>query len=259
MDVAHGLRLQGGVLNVALADQWRLLDLADLDSRLDRLAHRRATLPEIAALAELTQRQAHVADLLVGAVTEESDIGREQAKAEGDVEAVRSRATRDQQRLDAGTVGSPKELESLQHEIASLARRQDDLEETVLEIMERRESAQARAAELTAERDQLTADAERLAASRDAALKEIAAESETVVQERATLAGGLPKEFVALYEKIRANGGAGAAALRRGRCEGCRMELPSTELAALKAAPDDLVVRCEECRRILVRVSDSGL
>ncbi|MGQ0463876.1 MAG: zinc ribbon domain-containing protein [Sporichthyaceae bacterium] len=247
-------------MNVALADQWRLLDLADLDSRLDRLAHRRATLPEIAELAELTQRQQKVADLLVAATTEESDIGREQTKAEADVDAVRTRAVRDQQRLDSGAVGSPKELESLQHEIVSLARRQGDLEDAVLEIMERREDAANRAAELGAEKAQIAADVARVTASRDAALAEIAAELETVGVERKTLAGGLPAEFVALYEKIRGSvGGAGAAALRRGRCEGCRMELPHTELAALKAAPDDQVVRCEECRRILVRVADSGL
>ncbi|MGQ0842523.1 MAG: zinc ribbon domain-containing protein [Sporichthyaceae bacterium] len=247
-------------MNVALADQWRLLDLAELDARLDRLAHRRNTLPEIAELAELSQRQTRVADLLVAAVTEESDIGREQAKAEADVDAVRTRAARDQQRLDSGAVGSPKELESLQHEIASLAKRQGDLEDAVLEIMERRESAQTRAAELTEERDQIAADAARIGAARDAALAEIAAEVETISGERTMLAGGLPADFVALYEKIRGSiGGIGAAALRRGRCEGCRMELASTELAALKAAADDLVVRCEECRRILVRVSDSGL
>lgn len=222
--------------------------------------HRKATLPEIAELAELTARQATVADLLVAASTEESDIGREQTKAEVDVDAVRTRAARDQQRLDAGQVTSPKELESLQHEIVSLARRQGDLEDAVLAIMERREDVQNRVAELTAERDKLAADAERVTAARDSALAEIAQETATVENERKNLAGGLPAEFVALYEKIRSSvGGAGAAALRRGRCEGCRMELPSTEIAALKAAPEDLVVRCEECRRILVRVSDSGL
>lgn len=258
MDSARGW-YGGGTLNVALADQWRLLDLADLDARLDRLAHRRATLPENAELAELTQRQNKVADLLVAATTEESDIGREQAKAEADVDAVRTRALRDQQRLDSGAVGSPKELESLQHEIGSLARRQGDLEDAVLAIMERREDAATRAAELGAERAQIAAEVERVTAARDAALAEIAGELETVGAERKMLSAGLPAEFVALYEKIRGGGGAGAAALRRGRCEGCRMELPATELAALKAAPDNQVLRCEECRRILVRVADSGL
>ncbi len=233
-----------------------MLDLADLDFRLDRLAHRRNTLPETATLAELTRRQAQVADLLVAAQTEESDVGREQVKAEADVEAVRNRAVRDQQRLDAGQVSSAKELESLSHEIVSLARRQAELEDTVLEIMERREAAQTRAAELAAERDRIAADL----VSVRAALAELESESATLGGERATLAGGLPAEFVALYDKIRAStGGVGAAALRRGACEGCRMQLSTTDLGAIKAAPEDLVIRCEECRRILVRVADSGL
>jgi predicted nucleic acid-binding Zn-ribbon protein len=237
-----------------------LLDLADLDFRLDRLAHRRNTLPETVTLAELTRRQAEVGDLLVAAQTEESDIGREQLKAEADVEAVRTRAARDQQRLDAGQVGSAKELESLQHEIGSLAKRQADLEDAVLEIMERREAAQTRAADLAVERDTLAADLVSVAAARDAALAEIDAESAALGGERAALAAGLPGELVALYDKIRAGaGGVGAAALRRGRCEGCRMELSTTDLAAIRSAPEDQVIRCEECRRILVRVADSGL
>jgi uncharacterized protein len=237
-----------------------LLDLADLDFRLDRLAHRRETLPETATLAELTRRQARVADLLVAAQTEDSDVGREQLKAEADVEAVRARAVRDQQRLDAGQVSSAKELESLSHEIVSLARRQAELEDTALEIMERREAAQARAAELAAERDSIAADLVTVRAARAAALAELESESARLGGERASLAASLPGEFVALYDKIRAStGGVGAAALRRGSCEGCRMQLSTTDLSAIKAAPEDQVNRCEECRRILVRVADSGL
>ena len=45
----------------------------------------------------------------------------------------------------------------------------------------------------------------------------------------------------------------------RGRCEGCRLELPPTEVAALKAAAEDEVLRCEECRCVLVLTSESGL
>lgn len=247
-------------MNVALADQWRLLDLQAMDTRIDQLAHRRRTLPETGQIAELTARRDQVRDLLVAAETEDSDIGREQIKAEADVDQVRQRAERDQKRLDAGQVGSPKELESLQHEIASLAKRQGDLEDAVLEIMERRESAQARIAELSAERDRIAADLERTQAALDAATREIDADTASVGGERARLAGGLPGELVALYEKIRASShGVGAAALRRGKCEGCQMELSTTDLNAIRAKADDEIVRCEECRRILVRVADSGL
>lgn len=237
-----------------------MLDLQAMDSRIDQLAHRRRTLPELAALTELGTRRDRVRDLLVAAQTEESDIGREQTKAEADVDAVRQRAERDQKRLDSGAVSSPKDLANLQHEIESLARRQGDLEETVLEIMERRESAQARAGELVEERDTIATEIETTTAAIAAAQTEIDRETEKLVNDRAILAGGLPAELVALYEKVRkGSDGVGAAALRRGRCEGCHMELSSTNLNVIRAKPDNEVVRCEECRRILVRVSDSGL
>ena len=259
MDGTRGLS-GGAPLNTALTDQWRLLDLQALDSRVDQLAHRRRTLPEHAAIAELAVRRDEVRDLLVAAQTEDGDIGREQAKAEADVDQVVSRAARDQQRLDAGRVGSPKELEALQHEIASLARRQAELEDGVLEIMERRESAQSRAAELAAERDSIVARMAELESARDAACAEIDEEAARLTGERAALGGSIPAELVALYEKIRAqNGGVGAAALRRGRCEGCRLELSTTDLSDMRTKPDDVVIRCEDCRRILVRVTDSGL
>jgi len=247
-------------VNAALADQWRLLDLQALDSRLDLLAHRRRTLPEHAEIQELSARLARVRDLLVAAQTEEGDAGREQAKAEADVDQVRARAARDRERLDAGRVGSPRELESLQHEIGTLERRQADLEDVVLDIMERRESAQARIGELTAELDRLQAALAPAEQRRDAALADLDGESATLRNQRESLVGSLPEALVTLYEKIRTqHDGVGAAALRRGRCEGCRIELSTTDLAAIKAQPEDAVVRCEQCRRILVRVADSGL
>lgn len=228
---------------------------------MDQLAHRRRTMPELAAIAELSVRRDQVRDLIIAAQTEDSDIGREQAKAEGDVDQVRQRAERDQKRLDAGTVSSPKELESLQHEIESLARRQVNLEDAVLEIMERRESVQSRLTELETERDQVAIQLDALAAIRDATAVEIEDESAKLGAERTALAGALLGELVTLYEKIRggAEDGVGAAALRRGQCQGCHMELSTTDLAGIKAKADDEVVRCEECRRILIRVADSGL
>ncbi len=134
---------KGPALNADPASQARLLDLQALDSSLDRLDHRRRTLPELATIDELTSRLREVSDALVTAETLESDLARDQRKAEGDVDQVRQRSDRDQQRLDAGQVSSPRELENLQSEIGSLARRRSDLEDVVLEIMERRELAQA--------------------------------------------------------------------------------------------------------------------
>lgn len=196
----------------------------------------------------------------MAAQTEESDTTREQTKAEQDVDQVRQRAVRDQQRLDSGAVTNPKDLANLQSEISSLAKRQSDLEDVVLEVMERRESAAERSAELGERVESVGAKVQDATARRDAALEEIDAELTRVRKERETVAGAVPGELLKLYDKIREReGGVGAAKLYQRRCEGCRLELNITELNEVREAPADAVVRCENCRRILVRTPESGL
>ena len=247
-------------LKAAASDQQRLLDVQALDTRLDQLAHRRRTLPEHAALAELETELGVLRDQQVEAETEQSDLARELKKAEGDVDQVRARAERDQQRLDAGQVSSPKELEGLQHEITTLGNRQGDLEEVVLDIMERLESSQSRSSELSSQQESAQARVAALTASRDTTTGEIDAETEQLQAQRATQAGSLAEDLVALYEKIREQqGGVGAAELRQRRCGGCRLELNNVEINELRDADPDEVMRCDECRRILVRTAESGL
>ena len=173
---------------------------------------------------------------------------------------MRQRAARDQKRLDSGAVTSPKDLENLQHEIASLARRQSDLEDVVLEVMERREAAQERATELAGRVESLQGKISDATARRDAAAEEIDNEIATVTKERGVIAGTIPADLLKLYDKLREQqGGVGAARLYQRRCDGCRQELAITELNEVRSAPADTVVRCENCRRILVRTPESGL
>lgn len=240
--------------------QLRLLDLQAVDTRLDRLAHRRRSLPELAQLAEVHRRLAATGDAIVTAETEDSDLARGQAKAEADVDQVRSRAERDRRRLDTGAVSSPRELENLQSEIASLGRRQGELEEVVLGLMERREELAARLDGLRAERAEAEAAQGKLTAARDEAYADIDAETARLRSEREGLAAGLPADLLALYDRVRGPaGGVGAAPLHRGRCEGCHLTLNAADLGRIRAAADDAVLRCEECGRILVRTPESGI
>jgi predicted nucleic acid-binding Zn-ribbon protein len=247
-------------LNAEPAAQLRLLDLQALDSRLDQLTHRARTLPEHAAIDEVTRRRTDLHALIVAARTEVSDIEAQQAKADADVELVRARAARDQQRLDSGAITSAKDLEALQHELVTLARRQSELEDVELEVMERLEDAQRNLAEREAEEQELSARLSALEAARDEGLAAIKAEAGQVGADRAQALPTIPADLGALYAKLREqNGGIGAAALHRRRCEGCRMELTAVDLVRIKQAPADEVVRCEQCRRILVRTPESGL
>ncbi len=239
-------------------DQRRLLDVQELDTKLDQLAHRRRTLPVLSTLGELDGRAADVHAALVASRTAASDLRRALTKAEGDVEQVRNRVARDQRMLDSGT-GTSKELLAIQDELASLARRQGDLEDVELEVMERLEAHQGALDEL--EKAAAELDAQRAAAEgeRDAQWAEIDAEAATIAAERAAAVAGLEPGLVSLYERLRGQlGGSGAALLRGRRCEGCRLELNPMDVEALRKAAPETVTRCEECGRILVRLPAGG-
>ncbi len=247
------------VLRADPTRQLRLLDLQALDTRLDQIAHARATLPQLRELAGLEDRARLLDTEVVNARTALSDVAREVDKAEADVQLVRGRAARDQARLDAGT-GTAKDLQALQHEVASLARRQGELEDLELEVMERAEALELDAAQLERARAELTAQIDELAATRDAALGQLDAEAEQAVGRRSGILPGVGEDLVTLYEKVRrSSGGTGAAELKQRRCGGCGLELNPHEMNRITAAPADEVIRCEECVRILVRTAESGL
>lgn len=245
-------------MNAQPDDQLRLLDLQNIDSAIDRLAHRRATLPELAQITELTSEQQRLRDDAVRGQTEVGDLDREQRKLELDVEQVRARADRDGQRMAVST--SAKEVERLQHEVESLARRQGDLEDQLLELMERREDAGKQLDAITAQLDSTSAALEVAGAGRDKAFDEIDAGVVEQQAQRVATAATLPADLLAHYERLRSSsGGTGAARLFRHRCEGCHLELSGGDLAAVRNAPADEVVHCEECGRILIRTPESGL
>jgi uncharacterized protein len=240
--------------------QLRLLELADLDAELTRIEHRRRGMPEHAELARLEAKDDELRDSIAALTAQNSDLRREQAKAEADVEQVRARIDRDRQRLDSGMVNSPRELENLQSEVQSLHRRQSDLEEVVLDVMERLETAQSTLTQATAERDHLAIELVGVTAARDTALAELGEQSVKAGDRRVEVAASIPADLLDLYDKLRVqHGGVGATALRQRRCQGCNLTMNTVDLNAIRAAPDDEVLRCEECRRILVRTADSGL
>jgi predicted nucleic acid-binding Zn-ribbon protein len=173
---------------------------------------------------------------------------------------VRQRRVRDEERLSSGAITNPKDLSSLQHELGALDRRISSLEDEELEIMESLEEAQGRLSSVTAELSAVQAELAEVSASRDVAVQEIDTEVLEVQAARDAFAGDVTPDLLALYEKVRGqHGGVGAAALKARRCEGCRLEINGADLREFAAKPDDEVLRCPECSRILVRTAESGL
>jgi uncharacterized protein len=240
------------------AVQRRLLDLAEVDAELGRLAHRRRTLPEH---AELTEAEAAVRagkDKLVEVETVAGDLDRDIRRLERDVEGVRARTTRDNQMLAGSGVGA-KQAADLQHELETLARRQSVLEDEQLEVMEQREAV---GVDVEHARGEVAAAEQRLAdvtERRDTALKDIDAAEAGRLRDREKVVAEMPADLLTAYERRRDQRGIGAAKLVARRCQACRLELDRTALSDLRGAPADEVVYCEECGTILVRTPESGL
>lgn len=238
--------------------QEALLEVPLIDQKLAQLAKESASSP---LKAESTEARAAVVlaeERLVETRTSITDLEREVARAEADVETVRARVTRDQQTLDSGAA-TPKQLTDIQHELQSLARRQAELEDVELEIMERLEAASSQLAAAQSELEQLRGRSDELAAAWDRRSDEIASEVVALEQRRAEVVAELPADLVALYEKVRDRSGVGAGLLRHGQCGACRLMLSSSDLDAVRSAAPDEVVRCDECGAIIVRTPESGL
>ncbi|ACU95789.1 zinc ribbon domain-containing protein [Saccharomonospora viridis] len=240
------------------AVQRQLLDLAEVDAELARVAHRRRNLPELAEITEAEKRLRERRDALVAAQTTASDLEREVSKQEREIESVRARAERDRKLMESGSV-SAKQLADLERELETLARRQSVLEDDQLELMERKEAVDADVQRTAAEVDkaeQELADAQR---RRDEALADLDTTQARREADRKNLVPKLPENLLALYERVRAHKGIGAALLKSRRCGACQLELDRSSIAEIKAAPDDEVVQCENCDAILVRTPESGL
>ena len=255
-----GRHPRGPTLKADPFAQLKLLDVQELDTRLDTLRHQLEHIPEIAALQDLTRRRREVDDAVRDLRIQVTDLTAEQRKADADVEQVKARKVRDQGMLDSGSVADPKALERMLGEMQSLDRRISDLEDVELEVMEQLETAQAQLDERTAELARLDGEVTEVQGERDRKAAELQDQAADVAAERKQAVAGLPEDLMTLYEKLRAQkGGVGAAALRARQCGGCRLSLDPSILAEIARRPMDDVVRCEECSRILVRTSESGI
>lgn len=237
--------------------QALLLDVQAFDTSLQQLAHRERTLPERVVVDDL-RAEAEVMRTFAGQRSGDLEDARlELRRVESDVEVVEARIARDSERMQSSS--SVKDIQGLEHELASLTGRLGDLEEIELAVMEKVETLEA---DLAAASNALAAHLARLAeaeAARDAALAVIAAERATATEGRAALAASIPPELMALYEKQRERYGVGASHLRARVSSASGVELTGSDLALVRSSAPDAVLLCPDSNAILVRTAESGL
>lgn len=229
----------------SLAD---LLDLQEVDSEIDRLLHRRQSLPELEQYRAAHEAAEGVAARLTGEEAELKQAELVLDKAEGELGLLEQKLTQEERRLYAGGM-SARETGNMQHEVESLRTRRSTMEEGVLELLDQRETLQGTA---SASRDELEA-ARRLEASLE---ETVAAEWRVIDVEiaakearKADIAPLVPGGLMTLYDGLRQRDPVAAARLIDGVCGGCHLRLsPAELLEALAENPP----RCVHCRRIVV-------
>ena len=230
------------------------LELQLLDNEIMQANTKLKSLPEIEQLLHIDKRIAAATEELATVKAEADQIALELRRGEVDVETVTDRIKKDEARLASGNA-TPKELEQLQHEVGTLKKRQEALEEIELEIMVRSEAITARTNTLTTD----LASLETLKAEINQRLTTASGEINTVItnkqSDREKVVVKIEKPLIDLYEKIRtASGGVAAAALVGNKCNGCNLAINAVEMERIKSLAKDELLRCEECRRILVRI-----
>ena len=241
-------------VKASVSDQNNLIDLQRIDTAISSANHRLKNLPEHELIAAVKKRSEESKSAFEVAEAELADVSIDLRRSEVEVETVTDRIKKDEARLSAGTA-SPKELEQIQHEIATLQKRQSELEDGELEIMLKVDAAKEKVATMQSDLAGLEKMELELNIRYENAKTEIEKEIALKNSERTLVLPKISQELVELYEKVRSqNGGVGAALLLGNMCDGCRIEMNAIELERVRALDSEEVVRCEECRRILVRI-----
>lgn len=231
-----------------------LLMIQELDTTLDQLRHRRATLSELAMLSDLRAAFA-------GAEVQRNEVAARlhtlrsaQKEAEDHASLLEDKAREVNTSMYDGSVTAHKELEALTEEHRSLGRRQGEFEDRALELMEEAEPVESEQSTQDAAMTELRTRIESVDAQLVVARTELDVEIERVEAERGQADVAVPDQLMATYEDLRSGlGGVAVARLNGARCEGCHLEIPSAELEGVRRAPEDSMVSCPECLRILVR------
>lgn len=230
-----------------------LLELQDLDLGLDRLRHRRDTLPERDKLAtverDLTQAERELADVR----PQRDEAAREEHRLDDEATSLESKAAEVERKLYSGEITSPRELQALQADVDSLRRHRGSLEDRELEIMERREAFDATVNGLETRAGELRGEASALATALTEAEAVIDKEIDAERAARESLATRFSTEILDEYERRRArNRGVGAARLVGTSCQGCHLSIPSVEAERIRKAPPGTLAFCDNCGCILI-------
>jgi predicted nucleic acid-binding Zn-ribbon protein len=226
-----------------------LYDLQVVDLEIDRLLHRRQSLPE---LEERSRAQEQLS--AVDARLEDAEKRRRQAelasdKAQGELDLAEDKMGREERRLYAGGIGA-RDAENLRREVEMLRRLVSEREDEILALLDTREQAEAEVAGLAAEREAALSEKDRLDALIGEQWRLIDADLARLEEKKRGIVPLIARDLLELYEELRPHKeGVAVGRLSEGVCGGCHLRLSAAEQVEVAR---EYPPRCMHCRRILV-------
>lgn len=238
-------------MKASLKDQLQLLELQQVETQLSQVRHRAATHPIARQVQTLSDQLSELRRQIVQAQTSGDDLQRAVNRSEDELERVRKRLQRDRELVDQGA--SARAQRELEHELTSLARRLSDLEDAELEMLSQQEQMTATVVQLTEQEVRLRGQLGESRTQQESDAGDAAAKLAELAQQQAALAASVDPQLLRMYQGIRKDTPIAVAELAGNQCGGCRLQLPPSELAQLRAGAPDEIATCEECGCILVR------
>lgn len=177
-----------------------------------------------------------------------AEAKKKQKGLEWELQDIQEKAKQTRRELFGGKVKNPKELMNLENEIKSLKIRIGGKEEGLLELMAQTEEMETDVKERNAEVDELQQEWQQSQKVLNQRKAEIEVELGRIRELRQQLAQPLDTENLRLYEYLRLAKGQAVAKVEQGRCQGCRISLPTSQWQRVKAGE---LVQCNNCNRIL--------
>jgi predicted nucleic acid-binding Zn-ribbon protein len=225
----------------------QLYSLQELDLALD-LAEKKKSEAE----------QEAVAGLIVGEVKSTIDAERQRHKEYDrqhrlqklEADGLRERASELDTRLYSGELANPRDLGSLELEVANIRNQLQQRDTELLELTAQAEESQKRQIVLKKELSDAKAIWKIRLAELQGRVKEASIELESLAEQRAQLVAMLIPQDLKQYESLRVTkNGRPVAKVERGLCQACRMSLPTQQLQGVRAGRQRIL--CSSCGRIL--------
>jgi len=176
------------------------------------------------------------------------ELKEKQHSFEWEIDDFNGKLSKDKNALYGGSVRNPKELANLQHDVDSLRKRLDTIEEKALAVMEDTEQVEIEVAEGKKSLKRLEEEQTKLKKELEKEKKELVTSLNELENKRKLILDGIDKETYKLYCLLREQKKTAVARLERGACRGCGIAI--TSAWQQRARSGDLV-KCSNCGRIL--------